>query len=123
MLYARTLYSRASWGEFRHTISRPVAPAPGKVGEYGARSPRLYDVSLDCRGGAGRARSWRTALVRLREHSSRHGFALLVAGCGRAWRGSGDDHQDPRLARRAWWYRREGDAFLQHRRGSGPCDT
>src|SRR5262245_18608746 len=88
--------------------------AAGKVGEHGARGLRLYYLSLRCRGGAGRPRAGRAPSVRLRQHPSRHDLVLLVAGRGRAWRGSGDDREDPQLARRARQHGGEGDAQLHH---------
>src|SRR5215510_2957732 len=51
--------------------------------------------------GAGRARAGRAPTLRLRQHPARHDFPLLVAGCGRARRGGGDDHQDPQLRYRS----------------------
>src|SRR5262245_50378803 len=88
--------------------------AAGKVGEHGARGLRLYYLSLHCRGGANRPRAGRAPPVRLRQHPSRHDLVLLVAGCGRTRGGSGDDREDPQLARRARELGGEGDAQLHH---------
>ena len=46
-------------------------------------------------------RAWSSGGCGLRQHPAGHDLALLVAGRDRARRGGGDDHQDPRLARRA----------------------
>src|ERR1700730_9204648 len=58
---------------------------------YGTCATRLYDLSLDCRGGAGRALHRGATAGRLRQHPARHGVALLVAGRDRARRGGRDD--------------------------------
>ena len=55
-------------------------PAHGKGPTNGTRGARLYDLAIDCRGGAGRARHRRTAAGGLRQYPAGHDFALLVGG-------------------------------------------
>src|SRR5580700_4980564 len=52
--------------------------------------------------------------MRLRQHPSRHGLALLVAGQDRSRRRGGDDHKDPRLACGSRTRRGPADALLHH---------
>src|SRR5262245_33197917 len=53
----------------------------------GTRGARLYDLALDCRGGAGGARHRRGAACGLREYPAGDDLALLVAGQNRERRG------------------------------------
>src|SRR5262249_60755058 len=74
-------------GPRRGTLGAPDIEAHSDAGgardrqgrEHGARGLRLYDLSLDCRGGAGRARTRRAASVRVRRRPPRHDLALLWA--------------------------------------------
>src|SRR5215467_12187381 len=79
-------------------VTRVSARRPGDVYEYGTRGVRLYDLSLNCRGGGGRPRAGRAAAMRLRQYPAGYGVLLLVERGGRAGRGSRNDHQNPRLA-------------------------
>src|SRR5205085_6603660 len=90
--------------------------------EYGTGGLRVYDLSVACRGGEGRARAGREAAVRLREHPPRHGLALLVERGYRARRRSSDDHQNPRVADREGLGGGEGDALLYVSRHPGAAD-
>src|SRR6202049_2342887 len=83
-------------------------------GQYGTRGVRLYDLSVHCRGGSCRLRPGRAPLMRLRQHSSRHGLVILVAGQDRSRRRGGDDHKDPRLACGSRARRGPADALLHY---------
>src|SRR5579864_7327532 len=83
-------------------------------GQNGTRGVRLYDLSIHCRGGGGRPRPGRAPIMRLRQHPSRHGLVVLVAGQDRPRRRSGDDHKDPRLACGSRARRGPADALLHH---------
>src|SRR4029077_18657049 len=83
-------------------------------GQYGTRGVRLYDLSIHCRGGGRGPRPGRAPLMRLRQHPSRHGLVVLVAGQDRPRRRSGDDHKDPRLACGSRPCGGPADALLHH---------
>ena len=80
---------------------------------HGTRGARVYDLALDCRGGAGGPRNRRAKAGGLRQYPARHDLALLVAGQDRAGGGGGDAGQDPRLARRGGRCRGQGAAQLR----------